>query len=101
MKRKFTTEEDPQRRERSSAAKLQWNSAKRMECEELAPAFEPPPPYDSASKLDALQTLRVAIYPSRTVPAVAALPRCAQRVSAVVLPSPFADGNPVGCASRL
>ena len=32
--------------------------AKRLECVELAPAFEPPPPYDSASKLDALQTLR-------------------------------------------
>ena len=43
--------------------------AQRLECVELAPAFEPPTPYDSASpssvaalrrvdKLDALQTLR-------------------------------------------
>ena len=34
-----------------------------MECVELAPAFEPPPPYDSASKLDALHTLRAAAHP--------------------------------------
>jgi hypothetical protein len=32
--------------------------AKRLERVELAPAFEPLPPQDSASKLDALQTLR-------------------------------------------
>ena len=37
--------------------------AKRLECAELAPAFEPPFSYDSASKLDALQTLRVAVHP--------------------------------------
>ncbi len=29
-----------------------------MECMELAPAFEPPTTNESASKLDALQTLR-------------------------------------------
>jgi hypothetical protein len=29
---------------------------------ELAPAFRPPPLHDSASKLDALQTLRVAVH---------------------------------------
>ena len=38
----------------------QPNCAKRLECVELAPAFEPRLPYDSASKLDALQTLRGA-----------------------------------------
>src|ERR1035438_9522289 len=32
--------------------------AKRLECAELAPAFRPPAINDSASKLDALQTLR-------------------------------------------
>ena len=37
--------------------------AKRLECVELAPAFESPLPYDSASKLDALQTLRVTAMP--------------------------------------
>src|ERR1019366_10587791 len=39
------------------------NRAKRLECVELAPALERPLPYDSASKLDALQTLRVAVHP--------------------------------------
>jgi hypothetical protein len=37
--------------------------AKRLECVELAPAFEPSLSYDSASKLDALQTLRVNAMP--------------------------------------
>jgi apolipoprotein N-acyltransferase len=37
--------------------------AKRLECAELAPAFEPPFSYDSASKLDALQTLRAVRVP--------------------------------------
>jgi hypothetical protein len=32
--------------------------AKRLECAELAPAFEPPLRLNSASKLGALQTLR-------------------------------------------
>jgi hypothetical protein len=32
---------------------------------ELAPAFEPPRPCDSASKLDALHTLRVAVHPQK------------------------------------
>jgi hypothetical protein len=45
-----------------SAAKPQPIRAKRLECVELAPAFEPPPPYDSASKLDALHTVRVAVH---------------------------------------
>ncbi len=40
-----------------------FGSAKRLECVELAPAFEPPPPCDSASKLDALHTLRVVVHP--------------------------------------
>ena len=44
----------------------QPSCAKRMECVELAPAFRPPPPYDSASKLDALQTLRVAGHPQES-----------------------------------
>jgi hypothetical protein len=39
-----------------------FGSAKRLECVELAPAFERPLPYDSASKLDALHTLRVAVF---------------------------------------
>ena len=45
--------------------KFLWTTcyAKRLECVELAPAFEAPPPYDSASKLDALQTLRVVVRP--------------------------------------
>jgi hypothetical protein len=38
-------------------------SAKRLECVELAPAFGAPTPNDSASKLDALQTLRVTGMP--------------------------------------
>jgi hypothetical protein len=48
--------------QRHSAAKPQPNHAKRLECVELAPAFKPLPPYDSASKLDALHTLRVAVH---------------------------------------
>src|ERR1035437_3039464 len=48
-------------------AKPQPNCAKRLECGVLAPAFEPPPPCDSASKLDALQTLRVSVHPARSV----------------------------------
>ena len=51
--------------QRHSAAKPQANYAKRLECVELAPAFAPPLPYDSASKLDALQTLRVAVHPQK------------------------------------
>src|ERR1039458_2458354 len=43
-----------------------FGSAKRLECVELAPAFELPPPYDSASELDALQTLRVAVHPQQS-----------------------------------
>ena len=47
---------------RRGAAQPQPNCAKRMECVELAPAFEPPPsPYGSASRLDALQTLPAAV----------------------------------------
>ena len=38
--------------------------AKRLECVELAPAFGAPTFNDSASKLGALQTLRVAAMPS-------------------------------------
>ena len=37
--------------------------AKRLECAELAPAFRVPPLNDSASKLDALQTLRATGMP--------------------------------------
>jgi hypothetical protein len=47
-------------------ANPQSNCAKRLECGELAPAFEPPPPCDSASKLDALQTLRGSVHPARS-----------------------------------
>ncbi len=36
------------------------NCAKRLDCTELAPAAALPRPYDSASKLDALHTLRGA-----------------------------------------
>ena len=49
----------------ADAAKPQPACAKRLECVELAPAFEPPPPYDSAIKLDALQTVRVAVHPQQ------------------------------------
>jgi hypothetical protein len=38
--------------------------AKRLECVELAPAFGTATLNDSASKLDALQTLRVAAMPT-------------------------------------
>jgi hypothetical protein len=37
--------------------------AKRLECVELAPAFGAATPNDSASELDALQTLRVTPMP--------------------------------------
>src|SRR4029077_4961177 len=47
--------------------------AKRLECEELAPAFGCPPRFKSGSKLLALQTLR----------AIRLRLRCALRVSAV------------------
>ena len=47
------------------AAERQPNDAKRLECVELAPAFDLPSPYDSASKLDALQTLRVTSLPQQ------------------------------------
>jgi hypothetical protein len=36
-----------------------------MECAELAPAFDRPTPHDSASKLDAIHTLRVAGHPQK------------------------------------
>ena len=36
-----------------------------MECVELAPLSNRPTPYDSASKLDALQTLRAAVHPHK------------------------------------
>jgi hypothetical protein len=39
-------------------AERQLNRAKRLECVELAPAFALVCPFDSASKLDALHTLR-------------------------------------------
>ena len=55
--------DQPQGREARGAATLQPTCAKRLECAELAPAFESPRPDDSASKLDALQTLRVAVQP--------------------------------------
>jgi hypothetical protein len=44
-------------------AKPQPNRAKRLECVELAPAFGRAAPFESASKLVALQTLRVAVHP--------------------------------------
>src|ERR1035437_7310364 len=50
------------------------NCAKRLECVELAPAFEAPPPDDSASKLDALQTLRVAVHPQEPSQLASLLP---------------------------
>jgi len=49
-----------------SVAERQPNCAKRLECVELAPAFEPPRHHDSASKLDALQTLRVEVRPQES-----------------------------------
>jgi hypothetical protein len=48
-----------------NVAERQPNCAKRLECVELAPAFEPPRYHDSASKLDALQTLRVEVRPQQ------------------------------------
>jgi hypothetical protein len=42
-------------------------NAKRLECVELAPAFRPPTIINSASKLDALQTLRAQERPRRLV----------------------------------
>ena len=44
-----------------AGAKPQPNRAKRLECVELAPAFGRAAPFESASKLVALQTLRVAV----------------------------------------
>jgi hypothetical protein len=44
-------------------AKPQPNRAKRLECAELAPAFGRVAPFESASKLVELQTLRVAVHP--------------------------------------
>ena len=44
-------------------AKPQPNRAKRLECVELAPAFGRAAPFESASKLVALQTLRVTVHP--------------------------------------
>jgi hypothetical protein len=41
----------------TSASQLRPNLAKRLECVELAPAFDSHPP-NSADKPDALQTLR-------------------------------------------
>ena len=54
------------RRDAMSTARAmpQPNCAKRLECAELAPVFEPPLPRDSASKLDALQTLRASAHPA-------------------------------------
>ena len=46
-------------------AEPQPNCAKRMECVELAPAFAPSIPFDSASKLDALHTLRDSLEARR------------------------------------
>ena len=40
-----------------------FRGAKRLECAELAPAFGAASVNDSASKLDALQTLRVTAMP--------------------------------------
>ena len=51
----------------AQSGKPQPNCAKRLECAELAPAFDRPA-YDSASKLDALQTLRAAVH-HRTIAA--------------------------------
>ena len=46
------------------AAKSQPNCAKRMESAWSSfPLSKHPTPYDSASKLDALHTLRVAVHP--------------------------------------
>src|SRR5439155_26357383 len=53
-----------------SAAKPQPNGAKRMECAELAPAFEPRHTSDSRSKLHALHTLRETRPPSSSVRAI-------------------------------
>ena len=44
-------------------AKPPPNRAKRLECAELAPAFARAAPFESASKLVALQTLRVTVHP--------------------------------------
>ncbi|MGO8927406.1 MAG: hypothetical protein ACLQU3_11020 [Limisphaerales bacterium] len=55
--------DQPQGRDGLSAAALHPTGAKRLECMELAPAFESPLPDDSASKRDTLQTLRAAVQP--------------------------------------
>src|ERR1035441_6941921 len=44
-------------------AKPQPNRAQRLECVELAPAFGRAAPFESVSKLVALQTLRVPVHP--------------------------------------
>jgi len=57
--------------ERSTLLASRWDfakvgaGAKRMECVQLAPAFERPSKNDSASKLDALHTLRAVCLPLR------------------------------------
>src|SRR5438046_1315316 len=55
--------------------RLVANVAKRMECVELAPAFDPPGAYESGSKLHALHTLRAA-GPRLAKPRVRDYPRC-------------------------
>src|SRR5437773_2915720 len=55
--------------------RLAANVAKRMECVELAPAFDPPGAYESGSKLHALHTLRAAGL-LVTQPRVLDDPRC-------------------------
>jgi len=52
----------PRRRDGRSAARPPPNCAKRLECAQLAPAFECALVFDSASKLGALQTLRVVVH---------------------------------------
>ena len=59
MKAHARDAEDAARQNRSRTARSVWSARS------LLPLSNHPTPYDSASKLDALQTLRVAVHPKR------------------------------------
>jgi hypothetical protein len=66
LARQLASERAANLTQRRQGAKPQPNCAKRLDCAELAPAFQPPPPYDSASKLDALRFAWQFIRPEKT-----------------------------------
>jgi PAS domain-containing protein len=59
---------EPPRRDEGSTAKPQPNCAKRLECVELAPAFEPPRALRQRQQAGHLHTLRVAVHPQKPSP---------------------------------